>query len=1166
MKITAMLFLISAGSLFATVSYAQYTKLTVQLEDSELLDIIRMVEDQSEFRFFYNENVKLNKKVSVDIEKRTVFDLLDQALGGTGVKYQLMGRQIALYNDNETFNLAILQQIRVSGKVTSSGGEPLPGVSVVIKGTITGTITNAEGNYSLPVGANEILLFTFVGMRSQEVPVSNRTVIDVVMEEETLGVEEVVVIGYGARRKEDITSSISVVESADLNRTNALSPDMAMQGRMPGVFVQSGSSEPFARPTVRIRGTNSWGVADPLYVIDGIPITEYGAGAESTYGAGAGRIGDLRSPVNVMTMINPNDIESISVLKDASAAAIYGVRAANGVVLITTKKGKSGAPSVEVNAKFGLQNVVNTYDVLNVNQYMALYTEMYANNPAELPNKPKVFDPASPEYLGSLPTNDWQKPFINENALLQDYNFKISGGNKSSNYYVSMGYNDTESAFIGSSQKRYSFATNINSDISSWMRTGVNYRYVFTDILDDSNNQFGGGNLMEMALSTPPWQPIYDPTGPGRYKGYMPSINYSYSDYPEGFTVAKRFGPETGMNRFGQIALDENTYKFMRNLGTAFLEIEPLSGLRLKGTISVDWYYQRRSTWEDVNSFVFNSTPSDPLLLGAPGLDDTIGSYSERHTRNTNIVKEFTLSYTKKLEEHHFDLLFNFMDQQYKWEAFFGGADQIPSRVKEFIPMNFSEREYNGIENGKDHYALQGMLGRVSYNFASRYYFDATVRRDGTSRFHPDQRWGTFPSASLAWRISSEPFMAGLSWITDMKLRAGWGKLGNQETAAFAYLSLVSRDPTYAFGSTRQLGDPEGIFSWGVALPSYPNADLTWESTETTNIGIDATLFENFDVSAEYYYKNTDGILQNSQLPTSVGNQNPPIVNIAQVVNKGFEFSGNYRASVGKLNLSVSGNLTTVDNEVVKMFNDAPLGDNLNRIEVGYPIYYLWGYKTDGIFKNQDEVNAYKAATTDKLASKQEPGDIRFKDVNGPPGEDKSFYTVGPDGLVNDYDRTYLGKTIPGYFYGINLYLEYSGFDIAAFFQGVGDVQQVNFGRLNGESMNGLGNNMLSTVIDRWTPSNVNADIPRAVAADPARNNRFSDRWVEDAGYLRFANLQIGYSLPTAMGSRLNLFRNARIWIGGSNLFIITPWSGLDPENDAVPTPRIFNLGIDVRF
>lgn len=1165
MKVTVILLFVSVASLLANDSYAQTTKLSLQIENSAIAEVLQQVENQSEFRFFYNENVDLRQKVSVKLKDKTVFEVLDKVFGGTSIDYKTVGRQIALFNNGESSDM-LIQQNSVSGKVTGQDGQPLPGVTVVIKGTTRGTVTNSNGIYSLTgIPEDATLVFSFVGMLTQEVEVNNRTSIDVVMEEETLGVEEVVVIGYGSREKKDITSSISVVSSEDLNRTNAVSPDLAMQGRMSGVFVSPGAAEPFSRPTVRIRGTNTWGVSDPLYVIDGVPITEYGSGAEATYGPGSGRIGDLRSPVNVMSMINPNDIESISVLKDASAAAIYGVRAANGVILITTKKGKAGKPTVEVNLKSGVQNVVKTFDVLNVDEYVALYREMYDNNPAEKPNMPTVFDPGSPDYLGNLPTVDWQEPFLNKNAATQDYNVRISGGSNISNYNVSFGYNDTESPYIGSWQKRYSLSTNINSDITKWLRVGMNYRFVYTDILDNSVNEFGGGNLQEMAYSMPPWQPLYDPDGPSYLKGYMPSVAFSYTDYPKGFVAEKLWGPETGMNRFGQIALNERTYQFMRNLGTSFVEIEPIEGLTFKGTLSFDWYYQRRNTWSDINAGVFNITPSDPVLAGDPDdPDDTIGSYGERHTRNTNIVKEFTANYTKAFEKHNIDLLFSFMDQQYKWEAVLGGSDQIPSRTEDFIPMSFAEREYRSIESDKDHYALQGLLGRLSYNFDNKYYLDATVRRDGTSRFHPDKRWGTFPSASAAWRISSESFMEELTWMNDLKFRAGWGQLGNQETAPFAYLSLISRNPTYAFGSTAALADPEGIYSWGAALPSYPNADLTWETTETTNIGFDATFFDNLDISAEYYYKFTKGILQNSELPASVGNQLPPIVNIAEVVNQGFELSAGYRGQIQELGYSVNVNLTTVKNEVKSMYNDAPLGGSQNRIEIGYPIHYLWGYKMGGIFRDQAKVDEYQATTDDKQASRQEPGDIWFHDVNGPPDEENPFYTEGADGLVNNYDRTYLGKTIPGYFYGLNLGLDYKGVDLSVFFQGVGDVQAYN--GAHGQSMTGLGNNMNKSVLDRWTPDNRDTSVPRAVAADPAGNNRFSDRHVHDAGYLRISNVQLGYTIPMAVKTRLNLFENARIWIGGSNLLLITKWPGLDPESNNVPYPRAFNVGLDVRF
>jgi len=1073
----------------------------------------------------------------------------------------------------------LFAQQTVTGTITdATDGTPLIGATIMLRGTTSGSITDINGKYSLSAPADAVLTFSYVGFVTQEIQVGNRTTIDVSLVKSTTQLEELVVIGYGSRQRRDVTSAISSVTSEDLVKTNSMAPELAMQGRMSGVYVQASGSEPYSRPTVRVRGTNTWGIADPLYVIDGVPISEYGAGAEAIYGAGgtsAAAIQDLRHPINIMSLINPNDIESISVLKDATAAAIYGVRAANGVILITTKKGKIGKPVVEFNFKYGIQNIPQKYDVLNVDDYVDLFQEMFANNPDQADLLPNVFRPDSAEYLGDMPTTDWQTPFLNKNAPLQDYNLKVSGGTENTNYYISVSYNDTESPYINSWQKRYALSTNINTNITKFLRTGVNYRFVYSDILDDSNNQFGGGGMQEMATQ-PPWQPIYNSNAPEYQKGYMEAINYGYTNYPDGWWAERKWGPAGGMNRFGEMALNESTYSLIRNLGTAFVELEPLQGLKFKGTLSIDWFYNRRNEWSDIYSFVFNITPTDPLTLGEDGVDDSIGSYGERHLRNTNIISEFSASYTKTFGDHNIDLLFNFMDQQFQYEGISGSSDQIFARTEDFIGFGSAMNEYTNTQNFKDHYALQGIMGRVGYNYANKYYLDATVRRDGSSRFAEENRWGTFPAFSAAWRLSAESFMQNLTWLTDLKIRGGWGQLGNQETKAFAYLSLVSRAPHYAFGSTAALGDPRGLFYYGAALPDYPNEDLTWEKTSTTNIGFDANLFTALDISLEYYYKFTDGILQDSRLPGSIGTSTPgnvnpppanqPIANIAQVKNQGIELSIGYRGSVGDLNYSVNGNLTTVNNEVVKMYEDTPMGDEYGRIEVGYPVNYLWAYKMGGIFRDATEVTNYQAKTTDATVTRQEPGDVWFKDVNGAPDEDHPFYTEGADSTVNFYDRTYVGKTIPGFFYGFSFNLEFKGFDLSAFFQGVGDIQAFNNGKWALENMNNLGNNQSTSTLERWTPTNTGADLPRAIYGDPGNNNRTSDRWIENAGYLRFANLQFGYTVPTAIASRIGVFQNLRVWVGGSNLFIITPWTGLDPENDGIPSPRIFNLGVDMRF
>jgi hypothetical protein len=419
--------------------------------------------------------------------------------------------------------------------------------------------------------------------------------------------------------------------------------------------------------------------------------------------------------------------------------------------------------------------------------------------------------------------------------------------------------------------------------------------------------------------------------------------------------------------------------------------------------------------------------------------------------------------------------------------------------------------------------------------------------------------------------------MAGFRWLNDMKLRYGWGQLGNQETKAFAFLSTISKDATYDFGS-----DPKaryvpgmGYLYWAATMPEFPNPDLRWETTTTHNVGFDAFLFNSLGITFEYYHKITDGILQQSKLPGSVGydivghrsETGDPIINVAEVLNNGIELQLDYHGRLGELRYHLSGNLTTTHNEVLEMYDDAPIGGQGGRIEEGYPINYLWGYEVDGMFTSQQEVDEWQANYEDKNISQQAPGDLYFKDTRGNPDEENPYYTEEPDNVVNQYDRVFIGKTIPGYYYGFSLSTQYKGFDFSAFFNGVGDIQKVNGARQTGEGMSSMGINQLTTVKNRWTPENPDTDMPRAAASDPAANNRFSDRWVEDADYLRLGTLQIGYTLPRKVYDALGFTRQFRIYVSSSNLFTYAPgWSGIDPENEAVPTPRAFSVGVNATF
>ncbi len=1069
---------------------------------------------------------------------------------------------------------ATAQQRSVTGKVTdSSDGSPLPGVSVLVKGTTIGTATDADGSYSISVSNDDILSFSFIGFESQEIPVGAQTTIDIQMLPSTQELSEVVVIGYGERERKDVTGAISNINSDEIAKSTAMNPELAMQGRMAGVLVTTPSGDPFARPNVQIRGVATFGFSDPLYVIDGIPILE--GGASSPFPGDQ----DIRSPINVMSSINPNDIESISVLKDASSAAIYGVRASNGVILITTKKGKSGRPRVEFSAQRGVQNVIKKFDMLNTADYTRLYQEAYANNPEETGNLPSEFIEGDPAYLGNSQTYNWQDRLVNKNAVVEDYSVRVGGGNDITTYYVSGGYGRTEGSLVESSLERYSVATNVTSKISKFLEAGVNLKLSHNEALDNT------GTDLSYVATAPPWQPIDDPAHP---TGFAPStiINYQTEPNPDFDPSNLNSGPlynfdgdpvylygeATRGNVFAEQALNNRDFTMFRTLGNAYLQFEPITGLKLKGSVSADYYNNLRTEWTNYDSYVFYQTPSNRYS----GHDGTSkGSYGERQSRNFNLIKEFSINYNRSFGDHNFDILLNAMDQRQTWSYTDASSTQVNSTDPAL--RNVSNRPpFNGTFTGKRTQILQGYLARVGYKFQDKYYLDATIRRDASSVFAKGNRVGIFPSVGAGWRISSEAFFQGLgaTFIDDLKLRGGWGELGNKETTqGFAYLSTISTTPDYPFGSGN--GDPFGTQTIGAVLPNFPNFDLTWERVRTTTVGFDAIMFgTKVSLTAEYYNRFTKGIIQQVSLAPNAGIRDPADLNIGNVRNSGVEIQIGYNNTAGDFSYNISGNLTTVKNRVVRLYQGIPFGNEasavdqttLGRIAEGYPIGYLWGYKVGGIFQNEQEVEEWKEVYTDNIGTnQQQPGDIWFQDVNSdpPPGQ---FENPGSDSVVNNSDRTYLGKTIPGFYYGFNFGVAYKGIDVSLFFQGVGDVQKYNQARSSGEGMSSNGANQWTTTNGRWTLENPSTTMPRAVRNDPNGNNRASDRFVEDAGFLRLKNVQLGYTFPATLLPESGAIERVRLFVSATNLFTITDWKGIDPENDFNPPTRQFMVGLNASF
>ncbi len=975
MKLTLFLSFLTFFQLLATESYSQLTKLSLKLENVKISYALEQIENQSEFYFLYSPKlINVENKVNIDADKESIKDIISDIFGDQ-VRFAVYDRQIILApNDGSSLEEA-LQQLPVTGTITdASTGEAMPGVNIQVKGTVVGAISDANGKYSFTVtDRNSILVFSFIGYVTQEIPLSGKTTIDVSLLNDTKGLQEVVVIGYGSRSKRDVTTAISSISNEAISKSVGMSSELSMQGRMTGVQVSSGGGDPMARPTVRIRGVNTWGVSSPLYIIDGVPITEFGAGIE---GQEDDRASDVRGPLNIMTMVDPNDIESISVLKDASAAAIYGVRAANGVILITTKKGSGGKPVVEFSTRFGVQNINQKTDVMDTKQYTDFITSVLASDPtiAIDPDNIGRFDPASSRYLGNSPTYDWQDAVKNKNALIKDYSVRISGGTSKTDYFVSGSKSNSEGVAKYNNLDRLSGSFKINSQVNNWLKVGANYR------ITSESGHSNGLNLIN-AAQYPPWQKIYDPAG---LYGYASTVVGRQAD--GSYSAEKLYGNGTRVHELGQTASSDPLYKSMRNMGNIYIEFEPVKHLKIRGQMSMDIYSFTRYTFSDYDGGIFDYTAGD---RSQPTNGNSVGSYEERDVFNNNIIKEINVNYSNTFGKHSIDFVFNGSDQQYNAKYRIGSTQWMQSKL-DYMRRLGGEPKYTDSSSDLTNSALEGLMGRASYNYNSTYYLDVTVRHDGSTRFAKDKRWGTFPSVSAAWRISNLTAFENLTFINDLKLRAGYGQLGNQEVRNMAYLSPIDNRPIFAWGI-----DPARIGMGnkyeGAAIFSLANSNLQWEKTSTTNIGLDATMLESkLSMSIEYYNKFTSGILQTVTLPLSLGLIDMPVDNIAEVRNSGIEMSFNYSSNVGEFRYSIGANLSTVKNRVEKTSGHIPIGS----IEEGYPMNYIKGYKAGGIFQTQAEVNTWNAKYTDDSyqTAKVAPGDYYFLDQRSAPTEPNTFY------------------------------------------------------------------------------------------------------------------------------------------------------------------------------
>lgn len=993
------------------------------------------------------------------------------------------------------------QDRQVSGTVTSSDGETMPGVNVVIKSTASGTVTDATGRFALSVpDDNAVLVFSFIGYMTQEVSVGNQSVINVRLESSLETLSEVVVIGYGVVKKSDLTGSVSSVKAEELKAVPTTSFEQALQGRAAGVTVSQTSGQPGAEASIRIRGTSSiLAQNEPLYVIDGMLINS------STGDVTAG--GGLGQRISPLSAISPGDIESIEILKDASATAIYGSRGANGVILITTKRGKKGTSTVDFESYYGVQEASNKIDLLNAQQFGELVNEAKINS-GQLP----VY--VNPQNLGE--GTDWQEELLRV-APIQNYQLTFSGGNEKTQYAITGGLFDQKGVIVNSNFQRYSFRTNITTAINDRFTVGTNVAFSRTrGNTVNTGLQFITPGVIGGALGMNPILPVYDPTRKG---------GYTYEN-----TIAGQIGTVIG-NPVAEAKEHKSLSTSSRFLGNIEGSYKLAKGLTFKTTFGVDAVFSRDRVFA-------------PSWLKA-----SEGSRGEAGLANMEALtwlNENTLTYNTDLrEKDNLNVVLGYTLQEFQNEYNSVYVFDIPDDKLGFHNLGAALNP-QAPTNGETRWSMVSYLGRAQYSLTGKYIFTLTGRVDASSKFAENNKYSFFPSAAAAWRIIEEPFMQNNQVFSDLKLRASVGIIGNQAISPYQSLPLTAPQG-------------EGVFNNGTGYTyyissqpqSFNNPDLKWETTRQISAGIDAAFFEGrLSASLDYYQKYTYDLLLSTPISSTTGFEFTTL-NVGNVENRGFDLELNSfnTSNSSAVKWTSALNFSINRNKITKLAtdNDVNLGSGLILRE-GEAIGTFYGYQFEGIFQSNEEADASAVFVNQTGANKAVAGDRKYRDVNG-------------DGVINEDDRMILGNALPDFTWGLNNELGYKNFTLSFFIQASHGNEMANLNTSALEDFRGLNNVSAEAGLNRWTPENPSNRYPRALANRSVDVGTFSSVMVEDASYVRLKNITLGYNVPASALQKLSV-RNLRVYVSATNLFTITDYSGFDPEGSAHGTATAYP-GVD---
>lgn len=1094
MRISTFLLMVCVFCSYAGNAHSQNAKVSIRMNNVKLDKILNEIENQTDYLFIYNNQVDINKITSVKVKNEAVAQVLDRILSGTGINYELEGTHIILTTEAIKDLHAQQQAKTVTGTVTDVSGEPIIGANIRIKGTTTGTITDIDGNFSIKAEPQSVIEVSYIGYLTQETVINNQKSIRFLLKEDTKTLDEVVVIGYGVQKKADLTGSVANINTEKLNTQSNANIGQALQGKIAGVDIVSQGGAPGSGTRIMVRGIGTLNNASPLYIVDGMYM-------------------------NSIDHINPNDIASIDVLKDASSAAIYGSRAANGVIIVTTKEGSNteGKPIIDLSVNLGISTASKFLDMLDAKGWAEVTT--IARQAIGKPALDMATD------LANKPDNDWQDIMFRP-ALMQNYNLSVKGGGKYSTYYTGLGYFNQDGIVKGTNYQRYNIQSK-NDYKRGIFSAGTNLIISFSH--DKPLHQELRDGMIGTILQSVPTLEKYDDTREGGYGGtYGDVVNI-----PHPLAIID----DNIMDRY-----NENV-KIFANL---YAQIELFKGLKYKLNLTPDFSFERYKNY--LNKYDFGLATN------------SITQLTERQRRRRNILVENLLTFDRTFGEHKISALAGYTYQDSRFRHIQAYGEGLPQGLEEIDAATTNRSN----EGNSWRSVLTSILGRVFYSYQNKYLFTATIRRDGSSKFGKNNRYGYFPSFSLGWNVAEEKFMENVHWLDQLKLRGGYGVLGNQEIDNYQYSSTITTGINYPDGN--------GGLLQGAFPKNFANPDIKWEETAMTNVGIDFMAFNNrLSLTADYYVKNTKDILLTVPIPISSGGANDPIRNAGKIRNNGFEFNLGW---MDQPNPDISYGINLIGsfnkNKVIAMGSESgsikggSTNQNITTSETkaGYPIGGYWLISTAGYFNSQEEVDAY-AKDGKKIQPAAEPGDIKFVDANN-------------DGVINDDDRVFQGSPFPDFTFALNGNMRYKNFDLSIGLQGVLGNKIYNATRQTLEDVT-KGSNFLASCLDYWTPENKNASHPRLTWDDPNRNTRAeSDRYLENGSYLRLRSVQLGYTFPQTWFK--GAIQHARVYINAENLFTITSYSGYSPDVNAdnanyrgfdnfiYPTNRTFMLGLNVTF